>query len=235
MVAADDDRRLELAARHHLVEGQAEPMPVAKADPADARRQALELDPLARHVEPVVQMRVVRQQLLHLRVGAVDVLRIAGERGPAERADAAAEQRADVGRHEAGESEGVGDALVLRHLPDVVAVVEGRHAAPVRTPASPARARPSSAWRPARPPWDRCSRRACPFGERPARGQIAVDRVVRRGLVGDRVRPHAAAHELRQHLGGVAEQADGDRLSAPGTIARSSRAPRPGLSACASR
>ena len=60
MVAADDDRRLQLAVRDHLVEGEAEPVAVAEADPADARRQALEGDALARHVEPVVQMRVVR-------------------------------------------------------------------------------------------------------------------------------------------------------------------------------
>ena len=85
-------------------------------------------DPLARHVEPVVQVRVVRDQLLHLGVGAVDVLRVARQRRPAERPDAAAEERADIGRHEAREVEGVRDALVLRHLADVVAVVERRHA-----------------------------------------------------------------------------------------------------------
>ncbi len=45
----------DLAARHHLVEGEAEPMPLAQADPADARGQTLEADALARHVEPAVQ------------------------------------------------------------------------------------------------------------------------------------------------------------------------------------
>jgi hypothetical protein len=39
-----DDRGFELAFRHHLVEGQAQPVTVAEADPADARGQALELD-----------------------------------------------------------------------------------------------------------------------------------------------------------------------------------------------
>ncbi len=77
-------------------------------DPADPRGQALELDLLARHVEPVVEVRVVGDQLLHLGVGLVDVLGIARERRPAERADAAAEQRADIGGHEAGKVEGVG-------------------------------------------------------------------------------------------------------------------------------
>ena len=76
---------------------------VAEPDPADARRQALKGDALARHVEPVVQVRVVGDQLLHLGVGLVDVLGIAGQGHPAERADAAAEQRADIGGHEARE------------------------------------------------------------------------------------------------------------------------------------
>ncbi len=84
---------------------------VAEPDPADARRQALEADALARHVEPVVQMRVVGHQLLHLGVGLVDVLGIARQRRPAERPDAAAEQRPDVGGHEAGKVEGVAHAL----------------------------------------------------------------------------------------------------------------------------
>jgi hypothetical protein len=54
---------------HHLVEGEAEPVAVAEADPADPRRQALEGDALARHVEPAVQVRIVGDQLLHLGVG----------------------------------------------------------------------------------------------------------------------------------------------------------------------
>ena len=67
-------------------------------------------------------------QLAHLGIGAVDVLRIAGQRDPAERSDAAAEQRADVGGHEAGEVEGVLDARIEGDLADVVAVVEHRNA-----------------------------------------------------------------------------------------------------------
>src|SRR3546814_12063861 len=47
------------------------------------------------------------------------------QRNPAERADAAAEQRAHVGGDEAGEVAGVLAAFVEGHLADVVAVVEG--------------------------------------------------------------------------------------------------------------
>jgi hypothetical protein len=72
----------------HLVEHQAGAVAVAQADPADARGQALEGDALARHVQPAMQVRVVGEQLLHRRVGLVDVLRVARQRRPAERADA---------------------------------------------------------------------------------------------------------------------------------------------------
>src|SRR6185437_9374805 len=124
VVAADHDGRLELAARDHVVEGLPDARAIAHADPADARGKPLEADAAARHVEPVVEMRVVGDELLHLRVGLVDVLRVAGERDPAERAVALAEERAHVRRHEAREVERVRDALVLRHLADVVAVVD---------------------------------------------------------------------------------------------------------------
>src|SRR5829696_3158842 len=115
MIAADDDRRLDLAARDHLVERKPEAVALAEAHPADARRQALESDALAGHVEPRVQVRIVGNQLLYPGVGAVDVLGIARERAPAEGPDSAAEQRADVGRHKAREREGVLQAGVLRH------------------------------------------------------------------------------------------------------------------------
>ena len=76
MIAADDDRRLQFAARHHFIERQAQPVAVAKADPADPRRQPLELDPRLRHVEPVVKMLIVRHQLLDLGVGTEDIFGI---------------------------------------------------------------------------------------------------------------------------------------------------------------
>ena len=164
-------------------------MAVAQPDPADARRQALELDALPGHVEPVVQMRVVRHQLLHLGVGAVDVLGIARQRGPAERPDAAAEQRPDIGRHEARKAR--------RRRPRPPPAPSGGCCCRSRpsarracgTPAWRARARPSIAWPP-------CATRlrvalvrsALPLGRASSPGQVAVDRIVRRGLVGHAVR-----------------------------------------------
>src|SRR5438309_12083155 len=109
MIAADDDRRFQFAARDHLVEGQTEPVAIAEADPADARRQALEGDALLRHVEPFVQMRILRQQLLYLRIRAINIFGIARQRRPAERPDAAAEKRPDISRHETRKIERVAD------------------------------------------------------------------------------------------------------------------------------
>ena len=126
VIAADDDGRGQFAARDHLVEGEPQAMTLAEAHPADARRQALKMNARSRHVEPVMQMRIIRNQFLDLRVGLVDILGIAGQRGPAERTDAAAEQRADVLRHEARNIECMRHAGIARHLADVVAVVEYR-------------------------------------------------------------------------------------------------------------
>ncbi len=160
MVAADDDGRAQFAGPDHFVEGEAEAVAVTEADPADARRQALEGDALARHVEPVVQMRVAGGQFLHLGIGLVDILRIARQGRPAERADAAAEQRADIGRHEARESEGVFEAFVLGDLADIVAIIERRHAGLSRSRSSPRHARASRRGRPSRRPSGSLSRLA---------------------------------------------------------------------------
>ena len=173
-------------------------MPVAQADPADARGQALKLDALARHVEPAVQVRVVGEQLLHLGVGLVDVLGIARQRRPAERPDAAAEQRPDIGRHEAREVEGV------RASPR-----------PRRPGGCCCRSRPSecpASWKSSMAATC-CRHRALggarhrragslsprgePLLERPALRQVAVDRIVRGGLVGDESGRDACAAPAR--------------------------------------
>ena len=155
MVAADDDRRAEFAVADHFVEGEAEAVAIAEADPADARRQPLEGDAFLGHVEPVVQVRVVREQFLDLGVGLADVFRIAREGSPAERTDAAAKQRADIGGDEAREGEGVFETLILRDLADVVAVVEGRYAQRPGKRSSPRHERASRRGRPFRRPSDR--------------------------------------------------------------------------------
>ena len=86
MVAADDDRGFQFAVAHHLVEGEAELVAQAEAHPADARGQPLKGDAFGGHVEPAMQVLVVGDEFLDLGVGLRDVLGIAAERDPAERA-----------------------------------------------------------------------------------------------------------------------------------------------------
>src|SRR5208282_4977233 len=98
------------------------------AHPANAGRQSLKLNPRTRHVEPLVQMRIIRNQFFDLRVGLVNIFRVSRERGPAEWSDAAAEQRPDVLRHETRDIERTSDAGIMGDLPQIVAVVEYRQA-----------------------------------------------------------------------------------------------------------
>ena len=142
-----------------------------------------------RHVEPAVQVRVVREELLHLRVGLADVVRIARQRDPAERPLAAAEQRPDVRRHEAREVERV-RRRPRRTRPGGCCCRSRRSARPASgSRASPARASRSSSprRRAARACCAGSACAACHCATRPAGGQVAVDEVVRRGLVGDEV------------------------------------------------
>ena len=115
MIAADDDRRLDDAAPDQIVDRQAEARALAVAEPEDARRQSLERDALARQPDPAAE-RLRRRRTSRAPASSVacDVGRIAGQRRPAERALALAEQRADVLGHEAGNVERVGDAGLAR-------------------------------------------------------------------------------------------------------------------------
>ena len=128
MIASDNNRCFELAIAHHFVEGQRGLVALAQAQPADPCGQTLEGNALAGLVQPVVKMRVVRKQFFDLGIGLVDVFWIPAQGHPSERAHAAAEQRTDTGGHEAGEGKGVVHALIQRHLADVVAVIDRRHA-----------------------------------------------------------------------------------------------------------
>ena len=92
MVAADHDGRLDLALLHEPVEQQAGLGTLAVTEPADARRQPLELDPLPGRVDPAVQVLVLREQLLDGLIGDADVFQVAGQGNPAEGAETLALQ-----------------------------------------------------------------------------------------------------------------------------------------------
>ncbi len=148
-----------------------------------------------------------------------DVRRVAGERGPAERPLALAEERPDERGHETREVEGVGHAGSLGLGPDVVAVVErhgaggleGQHRADVighrghRTP-------------------DVLVRIAAPqvrrAGHRDPRRNVAVQGVVGGSLVRDDVESLASPDQLGLHLRGVADQGDGFRAPGGRRLAR---------------
>src|SRR5262249_57052517 len=106
VAAADDDRRLQLPAADHGVEVQPEPDALAVAEPANPGRQALEVDLLASQADPAAQRLVFRKSLEYGMIGAVDVLRIAGEGHPAERPPTLAEKRSNVLGHKAGNAKG---------------------------------------------------------------------------------------------------------------------------------
>ena len=131
MVAADDDGGLYRAAGHQFVEAQSGQVALAIPQPADARRETLEVDALLSHANPAPQVGVVGEQLQDRLIRHADILRVAAEGHPAERPLALAEQRPDVGGHEAGVAEGVAHAGVERPLAQVVAVVEDDGTAPL--------------------------------------------------------------------------------------------------------
>ena len=175
-----------------------------------------------RHRDPARQRLVVREHLERQAVGAVDVLGIAGERHPAERPAAFAEQRPDVLGHEARDVVRALHARLLRLRADVVAVIERHGAGASAARASPRRARPSRRWTAAMyASGSRVAQRAR-LVERHAVRDIAVQRIVRAGLVGEDVGHEAAADQLGQHVGAVADQADRDAARGARRIASAS-------------
>lgn len=211
MVAADHDRRLQRAVGDHLVEPLARPVAFAVAEPADPGGQALELDALAGQLDPAGQRLVLREEVEDGAVGVVDVGGVAGQRRPAEGALALAEQRADVGRDEAGEGEGPLVAGELRLAADGVAVVEDLGAGVLEADHR------------LHVPGHRLAGALGEFsglgggvfghvGVLDAEREVG-QRVVGRRLVGDDVdgRPHG--EQLRHQLGRVAQDADGQRAA----------------------
>ena len=177
-------------------------MTLAEAHPADTCGQPLESNALARHIQPVVQMRIIRNQLFDLRISLVNIFGISRQRHPAERADTATKQRAHVGRDKAGKIEGIRQALFFRNLPDIIAVIECWYT------------RPRQIEHCLHVNFHRCPRGRfdvirgrtglfTPFSHRPACRQIAIDYIVRRGLICDHIGSHAASDEFRQNVRSV--------------------------------
>ena len=152
-----------------------------------------------------MQVFVVGDNLFHSGVSFVDILRVAGQGNPAERPDAAAEQRTNIGGHEAGEVKGVIHTHLFRHLADVIPVIKGRN-----THLTEGQHRGDVFRHGAFSRQYRALRIGFRFllvvFPRPAFWQIAVKRIVSAGLVGDQIRTHAARHQFRQNIRRVAAQ-----------------------------
>src|ERR1700682_3855320 len=105
MVPADDQRGRDLAAAHQVVEQETGPVPFPVTKPADPGGESLELDSLRRQRQPTLKQTIVAELLLEGLVCCVDVGRLTGQRHPAKRALAFAEEGAEVGRDKPGEGE----------------------------------------------------------------------------------------------------------------------------------
>ena len=141
------------------------------------------------------------KQLLQLAIGREDVLRIAGQRDPAERPLAAAEQRPDVRGHEARESR-TRSQRPHRTRPGGCCCRSRRSECPSlagRSIACTCVAQLFAAASRSAGMLRRIGLRRAPLRDRPARRQIAVDEIVRGRLVGDEVgaRPARGAHDAR--------------------------------------
>ena len=205
MVTANHHRRAQLTIFNHVVKGLGEAGTVFQTHPANACRQALEADALAGHVQPVVQVRVIRDQLFDLGVGFIDIFRVTTERRPTERANALAEQRTNVSRHKTGEVKSVGDAFFKGHLANVVAIIEGGRAVGLQRQHGFNLHRHGLLGR-----FNHCRFVFLPhlggLGQSPALRQVAIERVVGGGLVGDHIRGDTTGHQLTEDISGVTQQ-----------------------------
>src|SRR5882724_11644961 len=117
MIATDRDGRFQIAAPHQLVDSFAHLGAFAVTEPADSRRQTLELHPVTRQTQPAIQRLVFRKKFEREIVGFANVIRIARECDPAKRPFAFAKKRTDVFRDKAGNLESVFYSGVESHLP----------------------------------------------------------------------------------------------------------------------
>ena len=144
-------------------------------------------------------------------VDLVDVLRVAGDREPAERADALAEERTDVALREHAHLEGVLDAQQLGARPQAVAVLEDLRPAPLELEhrADVVDQRGVGA---ADQLLAVARAQLVALGRGHAARHVAADRIDRR-LVGDDVGRDAALEQGVQHVGDVGDEPDRDRLA----------------------
>ena len=204
MVAPERERPAP-AERTSSFSAQRHPVALAEPEPADARGQPLERNPLAGELDPRPQ-RVGADDLHDDVLAPAQVLRIAGERDPAERADAAREDRPDVRRDEARDRAGLLDPVRGGLGTHAVSVLEDD-----RAPLAVAEQRLDV--RRERVEDGVAEARVVGSASRRLRGRVAArdvapQRVVGGGLVGDDVELDAVGEEARDDVGRVPDERD---------------------------
>src|SRR5687768_18464726 len=101
MITSDHDRRRHGYGADQPVDCEPSLRPVAVAEPADPRRQALECDTPRSELEPTLEERIVRKQRRQLPVDRRDIGRGSRQCHPPKRPYPATEQWPDVRRNEA--------------------------------------------------------------------------------------------------------------------------------------
>src|SRR2546427_3748512 len=124
MIAPDDDRCADLAARDQVINALAESCALAVAQPADARGQSLVWHALSREAYPSGEDPILGKELEDEAVGASNVGLVPGEGDPPEWTASFGEQRADVRGDEPRIAEGFRVSGGARLASKIVSVVE---------------------------------------------------------------------------------------------------------------
>src|SRR5829696_6523164 len=100
MIAPDRDRGFQIATLHEIVDRLAHLCTFTITEPADACRQSLEVNAIARKTQPAIQRAIIGKHLQREIVSLANVLWITRQRHPAKRSFAFAEEWSNVLGHE---------------------------------------------------------------------------------------------------------------------------------------
>src|SRR4029077_15732786 len=124
MIASNDNRRFYFAAFDQLIYCDAELCPLSVTQPADPRGQPLELNSLFCEFHPARESLILRKQVECELIGARDVLGVAAQCNPAEWTASFTKERPDVFWNETGNIECVLDAGLFRLSSNVVSIIK---------------------------------------------------------------------------------------------------------------
>src|SRR5438067_8111041 len=207
MIASDYNRRFDFAVFDQFIHRDAELWTLAITEPADARGQRLKLDPLFRQFHPARMRLILRKKVERKPIGARDVSGVAAKCNPAERAAPFAKERPNVFWNETGDIKCVLDTGSLRLSANVVSVIESyctfflqrKHRLDMNAHRTHG-AFDVIVW------IFRAQRER--VLERHSIWNVAVQRIMCAGLIGENIWNHATPYDFRQDIGAVADEAD---------------------------